>query len=80
LFYPWSEYPSACKPHHIRAIPAIREIRDAGVPIKAAVAGISVGLVTEFDGSNLNRYTLLSDIIGKPPPKPRECVTRYAVL
>jgi len=37
---------------------------DAGVPIKRPVAGISVGLVTEYDGETLKRYTTLSDIIG----------------
>ena len=37
---------------------------DAGVPIKAPVAGISCGLVTEFNGDQLTRYTLLTDIIG----------------
>ncbi len=38
---------------------------DAGVPLKAPVAGISVGLVTEFDDSNtLKRHLLLTDIIG----------------
>lgn len=38
---------------------------DAGVPLLRPVAGISVGLVTEFseDGA-LQRYTTLSDIIG----------------
>jgi polyribonucleotide nucleotidyltransferase len=40
-------------------------LMDAGVPMKAAVAGISVGLVTEFDkGGKLERYELLTDIIG----------------
>ena len=39
-------------------------LMDAGVPIKSPVAGISVGLVTEFEGSHLRRYSLLSDIIG----------------
>ncbi len=39
-------------------------LMDAGVPIKTPVAGISVGLVTEFNGDNLTRYSLLSDIIG----------------
>jgi polyribonucleotide nucleotidyltransferase len=39
-------------------------LMDAGVPLKSPVAGISVGLVTEFEGENLRRYTLLSDIIG----------------
>jgi len=38
---------------------------DAGVPLKRSVAGISVGLVSENDGSgNLTRHTLLTDIIG----------------
>jgi polyribonucleotide nucleotidyltransferase len=38
---------------------------DAGVPLKRSVAGISVGLVTEFgaDGQ-LGRYTTLLDILG----------------
>ncbi len=39
-------------------------LMDAGVPIKTPVAGISVGLVTEFEGANLKRYTTLADIIG----------------
>jgi polyribonucleotide nucleotidyltransferase len=39
-------------------------LMDAGVPLKSPVAGISVGLVTEFEGQSLSRYTLLSDIIG----------------
>ena len=39
-------------------------LMDAGVPLKKPVAGISVGLVTEFEGEALKRYTLLSDIIG----------------
>lgn len=40
-------------------------LMDAGVPISRPVAGISVGLVTEFaaDGS-LKRYSMLNDIIG----------------
>ncbi|MFZ4776432.1 MAG: polyribonucleotide nucleotidyltransferase [Terrimicrobiaceae bacterium] len=37
---------------------------DAGVPLKRPVAGISVGLVTEYDGDTLKRYTTLTDIIG----------------
>jgi len=37
---------------------------DAGVPLKAPVAGISVGLVTEFEGEKLAKYLLLDDIIG----------------
>ncbi len=43
----------------------ILALMDAGVPIKAPVAGISVGLVTEYgaDGQ-LARYTTLADILG----------------
>jgi polyribonucleotide nucleotidyltransferase len=43
----------------------ILALMDAGVPIKKPVAGISVGLVTEFsvDGQ-LQRYSTLADIIG----------------
>ncbi|PTY01994.1 polyribonucleotide nucleotidyltransferase [Verrucomicrobia bacterium LW23] len=38
---------------------------DAGVPLKAPVAGISVGLVTEYDDfGNLLRYETLTDILG----------------
>jgi len=39
-------------------------LMDEGVPIKKPVAGISVGLVTEFNGEVLSRYTTLLDIIG----------------
>ena len=39
-------------------------LMDAGVPLKRPVAGISVGLVTEFEGETMKRYSLLSDIIG----------------
>jgi polyribonucleotide nucleotidyltransferase len=40
-------------------------LMDAGVPVKTPVAGISVGLVTEFEGDRqLKRYELLTDIIG----------------
>src|SRR6476660_3498799 len=39
-------------------------LMDAGVPIKDVVAGISVGLVTEYDNDQLKRYELLTDIIG----------------
>ena len=40
-------------------------LMDAGIPIKTPVAGISVGLVTEYgEGGQLNRYNLLTDIIG----------------
>ena len=39
-------------------------LMDAGVPLIRPVGGISVGLVTEFDGDHLQRYTTLTDIIG----------------
>ena len=40
-------------------------LMDAGVPIKKPVAGISVGLVSEFDAAGkLARHTTLTDIIG----------------
>ena len=39
-------------------------LMDAGVPIKTPVAGISVGLVTEFEGDVMKRYTTLADILG----------------
>ncbi|MBV8584896.1 MAG: polyribonucleotide nucleotidyltransferase, partial [Verrucomicrobia bacterium] len=42
----------------------IMALMDAGVPIRRPVAGISVGLVTEFEGENLKRYRTLTDIIG----------------
>jgi polyribonucleotide nucleotidyltransferase len=37
---------------------------DAGVPIKKPVAGISCGLVTEYSGDQIARYSMLTDIIG----------------
>jgi len=40
-------------------------LMDAGVPITDTVAGISAGLITEFDSEGkLKRYSLLSDILG----------------
>src|ERR1700759_2716481 len=42
----------------------VMALMDAGVPIRQPVAGISVGLVTEFEGETLKRYTTLTDIIG----------------
>ena len=40
-------------------------LMDAGVPVKNMVAGISVGLVTQYDDNKqLQRYELLTDIIG----------------
>jgi polyribonucleotide nucleotidyltransferase len=42
----------------------VMSLMDAGVPIRKAVAGISVGLVTEYEGEQLKRYITLTDIIG----------------
>jgi polyribonucleotide nucleotidyltransferase len=42
----------------------VLSLMDAGVPILKPVAGISCGLVTEFEGDHLKRYTMLTDIIG----------------
>lgn len=43
----------------------ILALMDAGVPLKKPVAGISVGLVTEFaDDGHLSRYETLTDILG----------------
>jgi len=42
----------------------VMALMDAGVPIRKPVAGISVGLVTEFQADRLTRYTTLTDIIG----------------
>ncbi|MBE2204786.1 MAG: polyribonucleotide nucleotidyltransferase [Chthoniobacterales bacterium] len=42
----------------------VLSLMDAGVPLKRPVAGISVGLVTEYEGETLKRYTTLTDIIG----------------
>jgi polyribonucleotide nucleotidyltransferase len=40
-------------------------LMDAGVPVKGIVAGISVGLVTDYsEDRQLKRYELLTDIIG----------------
>ncbi len=39
-------------------------LMDAGVPITKPVAGISCGLVTEYSGDQISRYTMLTDIIG----------------
>jgi polyribonucleotide nucleotidyltransferase len=39
-------------------------LMDAGVPVKDVVAGISVGLVTEYDNDQLKRYELITDTIG----------------
>src|ERR1700686_3272033 len=42
----------------------IMALMDAGVPIRKPVAGISVGLVTEYEADELKRYITLIDIIG----------------
>jgi len=43
----------------------VMSLLDAGVPLKRPVAGISVGLVTEFDASEkMQRYLTMLDIIG----------------
>ncbi|MCX7872570.1 MAG: S1 RNA-binding domain-containing protein, partial [Verrucomicrobiae bacterium] len=40
-------------------------LMDAGIPIQRHVAGISIGLCTEFDDQeNITQYKLLTDIIG----------------
>ena len=38
-------------------------LMDAGVPIKAPVAGVAMGLITE-DGATLSKYAILTDIQG----------------
>ncbi len=37
---------------------------DAGVPLIRPVAGISVGICTEYSGDSISKYKLLTDIIG----------------
>ena len=39
-------------------------LMDAGVPMIRPVAGISVGICTEYSGDKISRYQLLTDIIG----------------
>ncbi len=39
-------------------------LMDAGVPMIRPVAGISVGICTEYSGESISRYKLLTDIIG----------------
>jgi len=39
-------------------------LMDAGVPMIRPVAGISVGICTEYSGENISKYQLLTDIIG----------------
>ncbi len=42
----------------------VMALMDAGVPLKRPVAGISVGLVTEFEGEQMKRYLTMMDILG----------------
>jgi len=42
----------------------VMALMDAGVPIKRPVAGISVGLVSEYEGEKMSRYLTMLDIIG----------------
>jgi polyribonucleotide nucleotidyltransferase len=42
----------------------VMALMDAGVPLKKPVAGISIGLVTEFEAGQLKRYSTLTDIMG----------------
>ena len=42
----------------------VMALMDAGVPIKRPVGGISVGLVSEYEGDNMKRYLTMLDIIG----------------
>jgi polyribonucleotide nucleotidyltransferase len=39
-------------------------LMDAGVPITRPVAGISIGICTEYSGKDISKYELLTDIIG----------------
>src|SRR6516162_2082308 len=39
-------------------------LMDAGVPMIRPVAGISVGICTEYSGEKISKYQLLTDIIG----------------
>ena len=42
----------------------VMALLQAGVPLKRPVAGISVGLVTEFEGDTMKRHLTLLDILG----------------
>jgi len=39
-------------------------LMDAGVPMIRPVAGISIGICTEYDAGQISKYNLLTDIIG----------------
>lgn len=43
----------------------VMALLDAGVPLKRPVAGISVGLVSEYEGEKMSRYLTMLDILGK---------------
>jgi len=75
-----SMIPSANYPYTIRVTSEIMEsngstsmasvcggtlaLLDAGVPMIRPVAGISVGICTEYSGHTISKYQLLTDIIG----------------
>ena len=42
----------------------VMALMDAGVPLIRPVGGISVGLVSEYEGDNMKRYLTMLDIIG----------------
>jgi len=42
----------------------VMALMDAGVPLKRPVGGISVGLVSEFEGEKMTRYLTMLDILG----------------
>ncbi|MCP5560364.1 MAG: polyribonucleotide nucleotidyltransferase [Verrucomicrobiaceae bacterium] len=42
----------------------VMALMDAGVPLKRPVGGISVGLVSEYEGDTMKRYLTMLDIIG----------------
>lgn len=42
----------------------VMALLQAGVPLKRPVAGISVGLVSEFEGEKMKRYLTMLDILG----------------
>ncbi|HYF36894.1 MAG TPA: polyribonucleotide nucleotidyltransferase [Prosthecobacter sp.] len=42
----------------------VMALLDAGVPLTRPVAGISVGLVSEFEGDTMKRYLTMLDILG----------------
>ena len=62
---PAKSWSPTAPPRWRRSAAGVMALLDAGVPLKRPVAGISVGLVTEFDGNGkMRRYTTMLDIIG----------------